>query len=121
MTDFTKGDPARERRGEERVRPSPLRIRLHRTCEGILLDISDGGALVQLPSAIAPDKRVTLYLEWQGQTLSLDARIVRSTPHQVELPGGVIARHEYRIGVQFLNLSQKTAAVVREIMQSKLP
>ena len=51
--------PDGEHRRAKRVRPGPLRVRLHRTCEGILVDISESGALVQVPWALSPDRQVT--------------------------------------------------------------
>jgi hypothetical protein len=83
--------PDQERRRSARVRPGPLRVRLHRTCEGILVDISETGALVQLPSWQATAKQVTLQLEWQDALLPLPGRVVRSNPHQLELASATLA------------------------------
>lgn len=71
--------PASDCRRAERVRPGPLRVRLHRMCEGNLIDISEFGALVQLSCAPAPEKHLTLQLEWNDETLRIRT-VRRSSP-----------------------------------------
>ena len=89
--------PNSGRRRSERVRIGPLRVRLHRTCEGILIDLSETGALVQLPAAPALQKAVTLQLEWDDLTLHLKARVVRSSPQRIELPSATLVRSLYQV------------------------
>ena len=110
--------PAGKRRAE-RVRSGPLRVRFHRTCEGILVDISEVGALVQVPLAQAPDKQVKMHLEWQTETLQLAARVVRSSPRQVELPSATLIRTEYQVGVEFNELPQPTVATLRRTIRGE--
>ena len=75
-------EPAQaDRRQAKRVRPGPLKVRLHRLCQGTLIDISEAGALVWLPIEQVPDKQVTLQVEWKGETVHLPARIVRVVSH----------------------------------------
>lgn len=114
---LTEARPARERRRAERVSPVPLRVRLHRKCEGILINLSELGALVQLPSAPSPDKPITLHLEWQDITFQIRARVVRSIRRRLELPTAMLARTEYQVGLEFGDLSQDAAAIVRQIIQ----
>lgn len=110
--------PGKERRRAVRVRPGPLRVRLHRTCEGILVDISETGALVQLPSAQQPAKPITLHLEWQDVILLLHAHVVRSQPHQLELPTATLARREYHVAVEFADMTREAASVLRTLLQT---
>ena len=112
------GGPGRNRRRAARVRPGPLRIRLHRTCEGILVDISECGALVQVPSSLAPDRRVTLNLEAGHATLQLPARVVRSLPYQVQLAEATLARREYQVAVEFSEVPADQAAALRRLLES---
>lgn len=106
-----------DRRRVERVRPGPLRVRLHRTCEGWLIDISELGALVRLPTAQTSGKHVTLHLEWGNQTVPLAARVIRCTPHVVQLAAAVLARPEYQVGLEFQDLSQDVVAGLRRIIE----
>lgn len=111
--------PGKDRRRAARVSPGPLRVRIHRTCEGILVDISETGALVRLPSSQAPQKQVTLHLEWQDATLQLQARVVRSTPHRVQLASATLARPEYHVGVEFAELPPDAAAAVKRLVRTQ--
>jgi hypothetical protein len=107
------------RRRAERVRPGPLRIRLHRALEGILVDISETGALVQVPSAMAPDREVMLNLEAQDSVLQLRARVVRSNPHQVQLASATLARKEYQVAVEFSDLPQEQVDALRRLLKNE--
>jgi hypothetical protein len=87
-------------------------VRLNVTCEGILLALSERGALVQLPRPQLPDRQTTLAIEGDGgDTLHLPARIVRSVPHAQTL-----ARTVHYVAVEFLELPRATAAAVRGII-----
>lgn len=109
--------PDKERRRAARVRPGPLRVRLHRTCEGILIDISETGALVQLPSAQSASKTITLQIEWQDAVMLLPARVVRSSPFRLELPTATLARREYHVAVKFEGLTPEATSSVLEIVR----
>lgn len=104
------------RRRAARVRPGPLRVRLHRTCEGILVDISQTGALVQVPAAQSLDKRITLNLEALDAMLQLPGRVVRSIPHQVQLAEATLARREYHVAVEFGDVSPEQAEALRRLI-----
>ena len=109
--------PATERRRSERVRPGPLRVRLHRTCEGFLVDISATGALVRLPVAQTPEKRIKLLLEWNAETVELLARVVRSTPHRMSTASATLARTEYQVAVEFSEIPGDAAPVLERLLQ----
>ena len=120
QTDSPSGlRPERDRRRAARVRPGPLRVRLHRTCEGILVDISETGALVQVPSSLAADKPVTLSLESQDMLLRLPGRVVRSIPHQLELASATLARKEYKVAVEFSELASDQVEALRRLMKAE--
>jgi hypothetical protein len=109
--------PGTDRRRAARVRPGPLRIRLHRTCEGILLDISETGALVQVPTSMPADRTVTLSLESPDTMLRLPGRVVRSIPHQVELASATLARKEYQVAVEFSEIPQDQVDALRRLIK----
>lgn len=94
------------------LRVEQPRVRVNVTCEGILLALSERGALVQLPRPQLPDRQTTLAIEDDGgDTLHLPARIVRSVPHAQTL-----ARTVHYVAVEFLELPRATAAAVRGIL-----
>ena len=121
---MTHADPPSEVRSEQerrraaRVKPGPLRVRFHRTCEGILIDISETGALVQLPSTPPALKQVTLQLEFEDVTVALQARVVRSNPHQLTLPTATLARPACHAALEFAELTSGAAAAVRHLVRS---
>ena len=109
--------PDSERRRATRVRPGPLRVRLHRACEGILVDISETGALVQVPSSQVTQKNVTLQIEWRDAVLPLRARVVRSRPQRVLLATATLARAEYQVAVAFSDITPAEAAILKTIVR----
>ena len=109
--------PAGEHRRAKRVRPGPLRVRLHRTCEGILVDISESGALVQVPWALSPDRQVVFHLEVGDAPLQLRGRVVRSSPHKLEMAEATLARTEYQVAVQFSDLPPDQAAALQRLLK----
>jgi hypothetical protein len=111
--------PGSERRRAIRVRPGPLRVRLHRTCEGILVDISETGALVQVPASQAPQKSVTLQVEWRESVLPLRARVIRSSPHRLQLATATLARPEYHVAVEFSDISPDEAVILKTIVRGE--
>lgn len=122
---MTHSDPpsdmrsASNRRRAARVRPGPLRVRLHRTCEGFLVDISEQGALIQLPLAQTPQKQITLHLDLDSESLELLARVVRSIPHKVQLPSATVARTEYQVAVEFSELPEATVSALKRLLKSE--
>ena len=105
------------RRRSARVRPGPLRIRFHRTCEGILVDISETGALVQVPSSMSLDRKIVLNLEAHDALLQLPGRVVRSLPYQVQLAEATLARKEYHVAVEFSDLPDDQVAALRRLIR----
>jgi hypothetical protein len=102
-----------------RVRPGPLRVRLHRTCEGILVDISETGALVQVPSSQALQKHVTLQVEWHDVMVPLRARVIRSLPHRVQLATATLARAEYQVALEFSDISPAEATFLKMMVRGE--
>ncbi len=109
--------PEPSARRADRVRPGLLRVRLHRTCEGVLVDISETGALVQVPCAPTVDKPITLNLEVQDALLRLPARVVRSVPQQLQMAEATLARTEYKVALEFSDLPDDMAAALRRLIK----
>ena len=92
-------------------------MRFHRACEGVLEDVSETGALVRVPSAQAADKRLTLHLEAHGGVLQLRVRVVRLSPHRVQLPAATMLRTEYHVAVEFSDLGGEQLVALRQLLQ----
>lgn len=88
------------------------------TREGILIDLSEGGALLLLPRAQDAGKQVSLMIEAGSETVHLSARVIRCTPRPVETESATLARTEYQVAVEFLDVRRDTAETVRRIMQN---
>ena len=107
---------ARERRTAERLRFA-MRVRVNVTREGILVDLSEGGALLLLSRPLAPDTQITITIE-DREPVHLAARVVRCTPASVETESATLARKEYHVAVQFLDVGREAAQAVRRIVQN---
>jgi hypothetical protein len=107
---------ARERRKAERLRFA-LRVRVNVTREGILVDLSEGGALLLLSRPQDPDAKIALTIE-DHQPVHLAARVVRCTPASVETESATLARKEYHVAVQFIDIGVDAAEAVRRIVQN---
>lgn len=116
MTNGRIVPPERDRRRTERIRFEPLRVRVYGNREGILVDLSEGGALVLFPAAPPREKEMTLHIEWRDKTVAVQGRVIRSTPRNVQLEGATLARTEYYVAVEFVGVSPDTAAALRQII-----
>jgi hypothetical protein len=108
--------PSNHRRAE-RI-PFALRIRLNVTCQGILVDLSEGGALVYVAIEQPFDKQVTLSIDWNQGRVDVPARVVRCTPRHVELESATLTRKEYHVALEFLPLKRDQLAAIQQIIQS---
>lgn len=112
------GAPETERRRTERVSFEPLRVRVRGTREGILVDLSEGGALVLWQAAMPVGETITLQVEWRDQVLLVSGRVKRCLAHQVQLPSATLARTQYDVALEFFDLSAETAAAIRRILET---
>jgi c-di-GMP-binding flagellar brake protein YcgR len=106
----------RDRRRAERLRFA-LRVRVNVTREGILVDLSEGGALILLSRPQDPGKQLTLTIE-DHEPVHLAARVVRCTPASVETESATLVRKEYHVAVQFIDVGTEAAEAVRRIVQN---
>ena len=107
-----------ERRRAERVYFEPLRVRVYGTREGILVDLSEGGALVLFPTELPAGREIRLQIEWDDRTLQVQARVKRCLAHQVRLASATLARTQYDVAMEFVDLPPDTAATIRQILES---
>ena len=111
-------DTTSDRRRTERV-PFALRVRLNVTCQGILVDLSDGGALVYVAIEQPSGKQVTLSIDWNNGRVDVPARVVRCTPRQVESESATLTRKEYHVALEFPSLTRNQSEKIQEIIRGK--
>jgi hypothetical protein len=111
------GPPESERRRAERVYFEPLRVRVHGTREGILVDLSESGALLLFAAALPVDRQLALQIEWKDRPLDLQARVTRCLPHHVQLASATLARTEYDVALEFVDPPREAVTLIREIIQ----
>ncbi len=111
--------PSSERRRAIRVEPGPLRVRLEGTWDGILVDISELGALVQLPVPQTIHTTITLEVEWEHVTLLLAGRVVRSSPSPVEGNRPPLGLTDYYVAVEFTPMPEQSGAALRTIVSGE--
>ena len=108
--------PPSERRKAARIPFEPLRVRLNGSREGILLNLSEAGALLVMAMSPPRDDRFTVTIEWRATVLVVAARIVRSEQRQVRLASAIMARKDYNVALEFLDMTPATTAAIRHII-----
>jgi hypothetical protein len=97
--------PADQQRRAPRVEPLPLRVRLQGTWDGILVDIGELGAPVQLPVAQTIHSSITLEIEREHDAAARRARRaglrstdygLRTTDYGLRLTGAAAVAAEDR-------------------------
>ena len=109
--------PEPERRKNQRVPLEPLRVRLDRKREGVAIELSEGGALLQLPVAPPKDRQLAVQIEWHDIVVTLPVRVVRSVQRQVQLESATLARTEYYVGLEFQNPTGEATAAIQRILK----
>ena len=112
--------PAQRR--AERVRPGPLRIDVHQGPSGTLIDLSEYGALLELPAGQPVGGRLTFDLHWDTTPILMHGRVVRSTPRyegswRVEW----MEPDSYHVAVEFFDLAAQCATTLRELLRKAAP
>lgn len=113
-----QGPQPGERRKAARIPFEPLRVRLDGSREGILIDLSEGGALLVMSMSPPRDDTFRLTIEWKNTTVKVAARVVRSEQRQVQLESATLARKDYNVAVEFVEMTSDTAAAIRRILQT---
>lgn len=88
--------------------------RIHTVASAPVLDLSEGGALLEVPCALRPRSLYSLRLSLgEGRVLTLQSSVVRSYVHSFEAVGDGENRVQYRAAIQFLNLSDADREILR--------
>ncbi len=109
--------PEPDRRRNERTLFEPLRVRLDRKHEGIAIELSEGGALLQLPVAPPQDREFAIQIEWQDTVVTLQVRVVRAVQRGVQLESATLARTEYYVALEFQNPTGEASAAIKRILK----
>jgi PilZ domain-containing protein len=118
MTSPKEVPPEHDRRKAKRVSFEPLRIRLDGTRDGIVVDLSEGGALLQMAIAPPQDRQIPVEIEWKNTKVSLQARVVRSVQRPVQLEFATLTRTEYHVALEFVEMTRKQSDAVKLIIQN---
>jgi len=106
----------REGRRAARARPHGVCVRVHRS-EGLVLDISETGALIRLPVPQIADELIFMTLDWSAGFVRLGGRVVRAVPCLVQQPPDTPVRTEYLVAIEFVGLSEKSAAALQRLIE----
>jgi hypothetical protein len=91
-------------------------VRLNGKWDGILVDISEVGALVQLPVPQTVQEPITLDVEWEHATLQLSGRVVRSSPPPGEAQPDRSGLTDYYVAVAFEQLPESSDATLKRLL-----
>ena len=105
----------RDRRRAERARPDSVCVRIH-SLEGLVIDISESGVLVRVPTSQAPDTLISMTLDWNAGFVRLSGRVVRSVPYLVQQPTGAPLQTEHLVAIEFTDVSEKSAAALQRLI-----
>ena len=86
--------------------------------EAALLNISQGGALMEHTQAVRPGMISPLDLDLPMKRVGLRCRVVRSVVHRSEVQPDGARELIYHTGLEFLDSSDETAQAVSEYIQS---
>ena len=106
----------RDRRRAERARPDEVCVRIQRT-EGLVIDISETGVLIRIPVPQAADAVTSMSLDWLAGFVRLNGRVIRSVPCLVHQPAGAPAKTEHLVAIEFLDVSDKSAAALQRLIE----
>ena len=88
--------------------------RIHTVAAAPVLDLSEGGALLEVPCVLRPRSLYIFRLSLgEGQVLSLQSSVVRSYVHSFEAVGQGESRVQYRAAIQFTNLTEANRELLR--------
>jgi hypothetical protein len=110
---------ARSTRRSKRVRPGPLRVDVGEGRSGTLIDLSELGALLDLPVPQEVDSYASFDLHADEGMVTLHGRVVRCTA-RYETPWRVAWEDPepatYHVAVEFFDIVAHSATTLREIL-----
>lgn len=108
---------ARQRRAE-RLRPGPLRVDIEAGSSGTVVDLSEFGALLDLPAPGEVNTQLAFDLHWDGIPVRLHGRVVRSTPNYDGASRVAwLEPASYHVAVEFFDLVGQCAITLQDVLQ----
>jgi hypothetical protein len=106
-----------EQRRAERRRPGALRVDLDSGRTGTLLNLSEYGALLDLPLAGSLQTQLSFDLRLETGPVRLHGRVVRSTPHydpmwRIEW----LAPVSYHVAIEFIDLTSQCVTTLQQLL-----
>lgn len=114
--EVSQPEKSTQRRGE-RVRPGPLRVVLHSGPTGTLVDLSEYGALLELPSGQPVGEKVSFDLHWDASPIVMHGRVVRSTPRYEGWRVEWMEPDGFHVAVEFFDLAAQCTITLRELLR----
>jgi hypothetical protein len=107
-----------DRRRAKRVRPGPLKVAMDPQA-GVLLDVSDTGALIGTGVARPPDESIAFAVEWNQESILLSGRVVRTAMrHLPPVTESGLPRVEHHVAVEFGHLPDDSVARLRQLLRA---
>jgi PilZ domain len=88
--------------------------RIHTATAAPIVNISESGALVEVPTSLRPGTIYVLRLALGGRELNLRSRVVRSQVQAVKPGAGGESAITYSVAVEFVGLLETDRAVLRQ-------
>jgi hypothetical protein len=108
-----------KQRRAERLRPGPLRVDIDSGRSGTLVDLSEYGALLDLPAPKEVNSQLSFDLHWDGHPVRLHGRVVRS--HPCYEGGSRVVWMEpasYHVAVEFFDLEAQCTVTLRDVLRN---
>jgi hypothetical protein len=105
-------------RGQGEHEPRPLRVDVHAGPSGVLLDLSNLGALMELPTPNDVNSELAFDVCWEDSRVRLHGRVLRSTPcydRQSRVTWGEPA--SYRVAVEFFGGASPRSTALQDLVR----
>jgi hypothetical protein len=110
------------RRRAERVRPGPLVVDLPDGPAGTLVDISELGALLELPAPNPPNSLMSFQVHFAHGVVRLHGRVVRCSPRYDRLSRVSWSdAASYHVAVEFVDLASQSTSNLRDLLRPASP
>ena len=86
---------------------------------GVLLDVSETGALIGTGSPRPQDESIAFVVEWNEESILLRGRVVRTATRRVPpVTESSLPRVEHHVGVEFGDLPDDSVGRLRKLLRT---